>query len=313
MGAMAGVGGASGFVDLSGRWLGPSAAGWRGELGSELGALLASGTRSSTHASSAVLSARLLRPVDAGGVWLRGSASLAQRNPDLLGGHGLGAGAWWRWPGVQLLASLDREWNVAQLFTGPGRAGYVGTVPLAYTEATVSVQVERDAATVVVSGTARRDPGAEHLVERGLSVTAALWQSPTRAVVIGVASELPDFVHGADAARSLNVGIRLNEPSPAVARARRTRPIIQVSGDSATRMVRVRAPGAQRVEIMGDFSEWEAVELTPAGDVFSVTVAMSAGTRRVVVRVDGGDWLPAANTPAVDDDFGGRVGLLLVP
>jgi 1,4-alpha-glucan branching enzyme len=78
-------------------------------------------------------------------------------------------------------------------------------------------------------------------------------------------------------------------------------------------MVRVRAPGAQRVEIMGDFSEWEAVELTPAGDVFSVTVAMSAGTRRVVVRVDGGDWLPAANTPAVDDDFGGRVGLLLVP
>jgi hypothetical protein len=31
------------------------------------------------------------------------------------------------------------------------------------------------------------------------------------------------------------------------------------------------------------------------------------------VRIDGGAWMPAANTPAVDDDFGGRVGLLLVP
>jgi hypothetical protein len=144
-------------------------------------------------------------------------------------------------------------------------------------------------------------------------MTAAFWQSPTRAFVVSVASQLPDFVHGADAAQSLTVGIRLNEPSPVLQRAMRTRPIIQVGGDGSARTVRVRAPGARQVEIMGDFSDWEPVTLVSVGDAFSVIVPMSPGTRRVVVRVDGGAWLPAANTPAVDDDFGGRVGLLLVP
>ena len=36
-------------------------------------------------------------------------------------------------------------------------------------------------------------------------------------------------------------------------------------------------------------------------------------TIRAVVRIDGGAWRAAANTPAVDDDLGGRVGLLVVP
>jgi hypothetical protein len=40
---------------------------------------------------------------------------------------------------------------------------------------------------------------------------------------------------------------------------------------------------------------------------------MPSGTHRVLVRIDGGEWRPAANTPAVDDDLGGRVGLLVVP
>jgi hypothetical protein len=314
VGAVAGGGGGSAFADLAARRLVPLAGGWRGELGGELGALLASGARSSSsYATSGVLAARLLRPFDWGGVWLRGSGSLAQRQPDFLPGHGIGAGAWWRWPAVQLVASLAREWNVAQLFAGPRREGYAGRVPVAYTEATVGVQLERDDVSLSVNGTARRDPGAEQLTEGGVSMTAAFWQSPTRAFVVSVASQLPDFVHGADAAQSLTVGIRLNEPSPVLQRAMRTRPIIQVGGDGSARTVRVRAPGARQVEIMGDFSDWEPVALVPDGDAFSVIVPMLPGTRRVVVRVDGGAWLPAANTPAVDDDFGGRVGLLLVP
>ena len=39
----------------------------------------------------------------------------------------------------------------------------------------------------------------------------------------------------------------------------------------------------------------------------------ASGTHRIVVRIDGGPWRPATNTPAVDDDLGGRVGLLVVP
>ena len=64
---------------------------------------------------------------------------------------------------------------------------------------------------------------------------------------------------------------------------------------------------------MGDFTDWAPVPLVREGDVFRATVRMAGGSRCLVVRVDGGPWRPAANTPAVDDDFGGRVGLLLVP
>jgi hypothetical protein len=312
-GAIAGPGGASGIADLSAKRLAPLAAGWRGELGGELGGLFSTGARSSSYSMAAIASGRLLRPVAAGGLWLRGSTSLARRSPDQLPGGGIGAGAWWRWPGLQIVATLAREWNVAQLFTGPGRAGYAGTVPLAYTEAALGVEVERDQATFSLSGAVRRDPGAEHLVERAVSAAAVLWRTPTRAIVLSVASQLPDFVRGADAARSVSIGLRLNQPTPMAERALRTRPTIQVSGDSAARTVRVRAPGARTVEIMGDFTDWAPLTLAPAGDVFSVTLPVAAGARRVVVRVDGGPWRPAANTPAVDDDFGGRVGLLLVP
>jgi hypothetical protein len=311
--ALAGHGGASGFLDLSGRWLTSLAGGWRSELGGDAGALVGMGTRASSYASSAQIAARLLHLIDAGGIWLRGNGSLGQRQPDLLSGRGIGAGGWWRWPGVQVVASLEREWTTAQLFTGPQRQGYAGRVPVAYAEGTVAVQAERDDVLLSLSGTIRRDPGAEHLVERGVSATLARWQTPTRAFVVSIASQLPDFVRGADAAQSFTVGIRLNEPSPAATRALRARPIIQVSGDAEARTVRVRAPGARRVEIMGDFSGWEPVELAPTGEVFSATVSIPSGTRRIVVRVDGGAWAPAANTPAVDDDFGGRVGLLLVP
>jgi hypothetical protein len=312
-GALAGAGGVSGFADLSGRWLGRIVGVWRPELTGELGALVVPGARSSSdYASSGLLSVRLLRPVGAGGVWLRGSGNLAQRRPDLLAGNGIGTGLWWRWPGLDVVASVAREWNVAQLFLGAGREGYVGTVPVAYTEGALGLRVERDAATLAVSGTIRRDPGAEHLVERGVSATATFWHSPTRALVVNVVSQLPDFVRGGDALQSVSVGIRWNEASPAVGRALRVRPIILVSGDSAARTVRVRAPGARRVEIMGDFSDWAPITLAPSGDVFSLVLPIAAGTRRVVVRVDGGEWVPAANTPAVDDDFGGRVGLLVV-
>jgi hypothetical protein len=95
--------------------------------------------------------------------------------------------------------------------------------------------------------------------------------------------------------------------------AARAGPTIQITGDSSSRLIRVRAPGAKHVDVMGDFTEWEPLELAPDGDVFSRAVTLTAGTHRVLVRIDGGEWLPAANTPAVDDDLGGRVGLLVVP
>jgi hypothetical protein len=46
---------------------------------------------------------------------------------------------------------------------------------------------------------------------------------------------------------------------------------------------------------------------------FEHAFTLTTGTHRVDVRIDGGPWRPAANTPAEDDDLGGRAGLLVVP
>ena len=313
-GAVTGSGGASGFLDVTGRRQQPLGAGFSAELGGELGTVLASAARSSgAHASSALATARLIRPLGAGGLWLRGSGSLSLRELDRLGGRGVGAGGWWRWPGVQVAATVAREWTAAQLFTEPNRGGYVGTVPVAYVEGALGLQAERDDATLSLTATVRRDPGAERLTESSFGGTVVFWQAPTRALFLSASSQLPDFVRGADAARSITFGIRLRDPSPATVHALRARPLVQVTGQGESRTLSVRAPTARRVEVMGDFTGWEPIELVGAGSVFSAVVAMQSGTRRLVVRLDGGAWQPAANTPAVDDDFGGRVGLLLVP
>ena len=132
-------------------------------------------------------------------------------------------------------------------------------------------------------------------------------------MVITASRQLPDFQRGADAVQSLTIGFRLNEPTPALARVARARPVVQIAGSDSTRTLRVRVVGASKVEVMGDFTGWETVELAPTGGVFSRDFVLSSGTHRLVVRLDGGPWVPAANTPAVDDDFGGRVGLLVVP
>jgi hypothetical protein len=309
-GGFAGSGGASGNGDLTATWRTAVAPGWRADLGGELSSVLGTGSGSS---GSTLVSARLLRSVAYGGLWLNAGGNASRREAGTLWGRALEAGAWWRWPRAQLSASFESAWSAAQLFLGPYRQDVVGIVPVRYTEGNVGLQVERDDASLSLTAAVRRDPDAAHLTEAGVSATAMWWLTDTRAVVISAARQLPDFQRGADAMQALTIGVRLNEPTPAVARVARARPVIQVAGSDSTRTVRVRAAGARRVELMADFTGWEPVELAPSGDVFSREFVLSSGTHRLVVRLDGGPWVPAVNTPAVDDDFGGRVGLLVVP
>jgi hypothetical protein len=281
-----------------------------GELGAEAGSMLGSQWRAST---SGLGSARALWLHGDGGVWARTSGHVARREAGALWGRGVDAGAWWRWSRAELTASLAQEWATAQLFDARFHEGLVGTVPVRYTEGALTLRLEGDMASLDLAAGARRDPDAAQLVEPMLSATAAFWQSPTVAWTVSLARQLPDFVHGADATHVVSVGVRFREPTPAAVRASRVRPIVQVAGEDGSRVIRVRAAGAHRVEVMGDFTDWVPLELTPNGGVFERAVTIASGSHRVVVRIDGGAWRPAANTPAVDDDLGGRAGLLVLP
>jgi hypothetical protein len=88
---------------------------------------------------------------------------------------------------------------------------------------------------------------------------------------------------------------------------------VNVRGDSL-RIVTVRLRSAKVVELMSDFTDWEPVSMsqTPNGD-WTIERAIAPGTHRVAIRADGGLWRVPPNLPSVTDEFGGEVGLLVVP
>ena len=304
------IGAASGSVTASGGARASLASHLFVEGGGELFGIAGSSARGAT---TAIASARAVGVLADGGAWARATASNSWREAGSLPGQSVEGGVWWTLPRARLSASLLDQHARGQLFTGRLRDGFIGTVRVHYTEGAVGARLEGDRVALDLLGGLRRDPDAAHLYDPILSATAALWVGETRAWTVSIAKLPPDFVRGADAASWLAIGMRFFEASPARSRAERARPVLLTSGTGAQRVVRVRASGAHRVELMADFTNWTPVSLTPSERGFEGSFALPVGTHRVVVRIDGTAWRPATNTPAVDDDLGGRVGLLVVP
>ena len=302
--------GASGSAALIGGLRAPVARRWLREAAGELFGVAGSSARGATTATG---SGRIVRLVGDGGVWARGAASIARRESGGLPAQAVDGGLWWSWPRGRVSAAFIDQQAKAQLFSGPLRDRPIGTLPVHYQEGTIGARLEGDAVAFDVTAGVRRDPGALTEYEPTFSLTAAFWLTETRAWTVALSRSPPDWVRGADGTQWLAVGMRFYEPRPAIARSGRIRPLLSLGGDDEQRVIRVRATGAHTVELMADFTEWAAVTLAPARDAFEMRLTIPSGSHRLLVRVDGGRWGPAANTPAVDDDLGGRVGLLVVP
>jgi hypothetical protein len=79
------------------------------------------------------------------------------------------------------------------------------------------------------------------------------------------------------------------------------------------REVRVWAPGNPRVELLADFTDWVPVPLVrqASGD-WRGYYRVPPGARRVNLRLNGMEVVVPLNVSAVDDEFTGRVGVLIV-
>lgn len=141
-----------------------------------------------------------------------------------------------------------------------------------------------------------------------------------------------DPARGVVGAKYINLGLRINlsrarEPVvPTIGRA-----LVQVqreliSSDYASpgrlevqsvgsgHIILMYAPGATSVEIMGDFTDWLPVALRHvAGDEWELEATLPAGPHRVNVRIDGGPWLVPLGTRMEETEFGGAVGIVVVP
>lgn len=313
-GSVAGViasGGAAGATILSAGGRRELGAQWLGELTGELAAIAGGSWRMSR---SATLSPRVICSFGDGGGWARASGSVAARESGQLWGRSVDVGGWLRRGAVQVRGSFTREWSAGQLFLGPGRDRPVGVIPVHFDEASAGALIDAGGVEMSVGSALRHDPDAERTYDAAWNAEAVVWRTGSVAFTVSAARQLPDFIRGADAAQYVSIGVRWG--------GRRTRPPLDASaarpmlslepaGDSL--VLRVRAPGAARVELMADFTQWESVELVPEGGAFVRRLTLAPGVYHALVRVDGGEWKPAANTPAVDDDLGGRVGLLVVP
>jgi hypothetical protein len=78
--------------------------------------------------------------------------------------------------------------------------------------------------------------------------------------------------------------------------------------------VRVRAPGANTVEIAGDFSAWQPVALRRAtGDWWEAALRLPPGSQEIAVRTDRGTWAAPPGLVVVADELGGFTGMIAVP
>ena len=310
-GVLGTFGAASGFATLEGGVRSAVRGGWSTELAGEL--VSVAGSSSSGDAGTALIGGRALWRTSGVGTWLRASGHASAHASTSLTGGGLDAGARWYFARAQLTAMVTQEWTRAELFTGRFRTGFTGTTPVRYTEGAVALHTEGDRASLDLAASTRRDTDARRLFEQSLNATAAYWPRESMAFVFSVTRQLPDWVRRSDAVDAVTVGVRFGQAAPATARSAGFIPLVQVSDSGGARVMRVRVAGARQVEVMGDFTDWEARPLMQRGTVFERAMTLSSGTHLMLVRIDGGAWRTAANTPAVDDDLGGRAGLLVVP
>ena len=164
------------------------------------------------------------------------------------------------------------------------------------------------------------------------SVSATAWVTP-RVGIVAIGGTYPvDYTQGYPGGRFLGLSMR-------VATSRVLRPTessgVRLAGvsraaeplsdsnlsfesrpdptDGSRRILRVRAPSAERVEIAGDFSDWQPVSMRrDAAGWWTAALRIPSGTHEMNVRINGGRWVVPEGVLAIRDELGGNVGLLVI-
>lgn len=141
-----------------------------------------------------------------------------------------------------------------------------------------------------------------------------------------------DPIRGSIAGRYLTAGLRLRmlprappsaAPVPVYAAAGSTSSRahdvaaawleIRTEADAMVRLV-LHVPRATSVEIAGDFTDWHPVTLQQTdASRWEAALRIARGMHRINVRLGGGPWVVPAGVTRAADDFGGEIGILVVP
>lgn len=247
------------------------------------------------------------------GAWIGASAGTVK---DPIGWRSTYAGELGAWK------QLDRA--IAQAVVMPVRIA--GGLSFTDVEGTVRFVGSRLEAT----GTAGLRTGVRGFEESAaswVSVNAIAWALRDVGITAGIGSYPTDPGQNLPSARYATLGVRFsprNMRHPATvlsadvlaAPGRATSPAMAVTRDRAERATIVlRAPSARQVEIMGDFTDWTPFQMgrSASSGEWTISLPVTRGVHQVNVRMDGGEWIVPAGLATVRDEFGGSVGVLLVP
>jgi hypothetical protein len=87
---------------------------------------------------------------------------------------------------------------------------------------------------------------------------------------------------------------------------------VRAAGTSLQRFT-ARIGGVETVEIMGDFTGWDPVQLIRRGrDHWELLFPVASGIHQINLRIDGGQWIAPPGVPSVKDGFNGEVGVLVI-
>ena len=152
-------------------------------------------------------------------------------------------------------------------------------------------------------------------------MNAVWWVRPSLGLVASVGHSLPELSLALPGARYRSLGVRLALGAPSRGKGRSgSAPPVTVLAAGSARLVlatphrlAIVGPAADRAEVMGDFTDWHPEPLERAGEGrWALDAALSRGVHQLNVRFDGGEWMVPAGTVAVDDGFGGKVGIFVV-
>ncbi len=144
-------------------------------------------------------------------------------------------------------------------------------------------------------------------------VTAAFWLSKNLALQASAGTYPQDLLQALPAGTYLSAGLRIATSRPVVPSVRPLgRPAYERTDGSG--LLRFRVSGAERLDLVGDWTGWEPVPLERAADgSWILPVRLQPGVYRFNLVVDGQTWIVPEGVVAIDDGYGGKTGLLIVP
>ena len=147
---------------------------------------------------------------------------------------------------------------------------------------------------------------------------ASIALAPSLAVIAAGGVHPSSAAYGIARSRFMELGVRI---SPNALRRPRlavgVRPTVSAfeieNAENGRKTVRIRLPQARSVELSGDFTNWAPISLKRGdADQWETTLAISPGMHRLAIRIDGEAWTTPPGIAAVQDEFQGTVGVILV-